>query len=72
LRGFKPQGPDAAKLVSILAYSLKEGDEYTAKVIRNGKPIDLKGKIKLNLVDANSIQYTDKSKAKLKEQWLYN
>jgi len=72
LRGFKPEGADSGKLVSILAFNLKEGDEYTAKVIRNGKTIDLKGKVKLNQVDGNKIEFTDKSKAKLKDQWLYN
>ncbi|MDZ7614764.1 MAG: hypothetical protein U5K51_14490 [Flavobacteriaceae bacterium] len=72
LRGFKPQGPDAAKLVSILGYDQKEGAEYTAKVIRNGKPLDLKGKVKLNLVDGNLITFVDSSKLEAKNQWLYN
>lgn len=72
LRGVKPEGAESGKLASILAYNLKDGDEYTAKVIRNGKTIDLKGKVKLNQVDGNKIEFTDKSKAKLKDQWLKN
>jgi hypothetical protein len=72
LRGVKPEGAESGKLASILAYNLKDGDEYTAKVIRNGKTIDLKGKVKLNRVDGNKIEFTDKSKAILKDQWLKN
>lgn len=72
LRGIKPEGPDSGKLASILAFNLKDGADYTAKVIRNGKTIDLKGKVKLNQVDGNKIEFTDASKSKLKDQWLYN
>ncbi len=72
LRGIKPEGSESGKLTSILAYNLKDGDEYTAKVIRNGKTIDLKGKVKLNQVDGNKIEFTDKSKVVLKDQWLKN
>ncbi|MBX7043877.1 MAG: peptidase M61 [Ignavibacteria bacterium] len=71
LRGVKPEGAESGKLASILAYNLKDGDEYTAKVIRNGEPIELRGKVKLNQVDGNKIEFTDKSKAVLKDQWLY-
>ncbi len=72
LRGVKPEGAESGKLASILAYNLKDGDEYTAKVIRNGETIELKGKVKLNQADGNKIEFTDKSKAKLKDQWLKN
>jgi predicted metalloprotease with PDZ domain len=72
LRGVKPEGAESGKLASILAYNLKDGDEYTAKVVRNGKTIDLKGRVKLNQVDGNKLEFTDKSKAILKDQWLKN
>ena len=72
LRGVKPEGSESGKLASILAFNLKDGDEYTAKVVRNGKTLDLKGKVKLNQVDGNKIEFTDKSKAVLKDQWLKN
>jgi predicted metalloprotease with PDZ domain len=72
LRGVKPEGADSGKLASILAFNLSDGLDYTAKVIRNGKTIDLKGKVKLNQVDGIKILFTDKSKSKLKDQWLYN
>jgi len=72
LRGVKLEGSESGKIASILAFNLSDGLDYTAKVIRNGKTIDLKGKVKLNLVDGIKIEFTDQSKAKLKDQWLYN
>jgi predicted metalloprotease with PDZ domain len=66
------EGSEAAKLVTILGYKLKEGNPYTAKVIRNGKTVDLNGTVKLNHVDAEKLRFTDASKTALKEQWLKN
>jgi predicted metalloprotease with PDZ domain len=66
------EGSEAAKLVTILGYKLKEGNPYTAKVIRNGKTVDLNGTVKLNYVDAEKFRFTDPSKTALKEQWLKN
>lgn len=70
MNGFAMQGPDIGKYVSIIGYKLKEGNPFTAKVIRNGQTVDLKGTVKLNYVDGQRYMFRDASKAGLKEQWL--
>lgn len=71
LKGVRIEGAEIGKIIAIMGYSLKENDDYFAKVIRNGKTIDLKGKVKLNQVDGIKIKFTDPSKTELKNQWLY-
>ena len=70
LNGARIEGSEAGKTVAIMGYKLTAGNPYTAKVIRNGETLDLKGTVKLNMVDAEKFQFKDASKAKLKEQWL--
>jgi predicted metalloprotease with PDZ domain len=48
----------------------KENDLISLKVKREGKTIDLKGKVKLSFQESNNYQATDVSKKSLKEAWL--
>lgn len=70
--GVRIEGSEAGKLVAIMGYKLTEGNPYTAKVIRNGETLELKGIVKLNLVDAERFHFSDDSKTMLNEQWLRN
>jgi predicted metalloprotease with PDZ domain len=72
MNGVRIEGPDAAKILVIMGYKLTEGNPYMAKVIRNGKTVDLKGSVKLNKVDAEKLRFADASKTALKDQWLKN
>jgi predicted metalloprotease with PDZ domain len=70
MNGQRIEGSEAGKIVAIMGYKLKEGSPYTAKVMRNGKIIDLQGTVKLNQVDAQQLRFRDASKTYLKDQWL--
>lgn len=70
-KGYKLEGPNLEKLITIMGLGLVEGDDFSAKVIRNGKLVELKGKVKLNYVDGNKIDFVDPSKLTQKNQWLY-
>jgi predicted metalloprotease with PDZ domain len=48
----------------------KEDDKISLKIKREGKMIDLKGKVKLSFQESNSYQVKDESKKALKEAWL--
>ena len=48
----------------------KEGDAITMKIKRDGKEMDIKGKVKLPTEDTEGFHATDASKTKLKEAWL--
>ncbi|RWX02432.1 M61 family metallopeptidase [Flavobacterium cerinum] len=48
----------------------KEGDAITMKIKRDGKEMDIKGKVKLPSEEAEGFHATDASKTKLKEAWL--
>ncbi len=48
----------------------KENDLISLKIKREGKIIDLKGKVKLSFQESNNYQATDESKKLLKEAWL--
>lgn len=48
----------------------KDGDATTINILRNGKALTLKGKVKLSYQDSEGLQATDTSKTKLKEAWL--
>lgn len=48
----------------------KEGDAITMKIKRDGKEMEIKGKVKLPTEDTEGYHATDTSKTKLKEAWL--
>ena len=54
----------------MMSMGLKDGDEITFKVKRDGKELTLKGTTKIPTEQAEGYQATDASKAKLKEAWL--
>lgn len=70
--GFNGQAFDASDPTKILmaGFGLEEGSEGVMKVRRDGKEMDLKGKIKLNYEDGLGYKATDASKAALRNAWL--
>ncbi len=48
----------------------KEGDNITMKINRDGKDMDISGKVKLEFQDAEGYMATDHTKDKLREAWL--
>jgi predicted metalloprotease with PDZ domain len=48
----------------------KEGDAITMKIVRDGKPMTIKGKIKVDYEDTAGYMAVDNTKAKLREAWL--
>jgi predicted metalloprotease with PDZ domain len=58
--------------VLLLGYGMEEDEPVSIKVNRKGQVIELSGKAKLNYVDGQGLQYTDKSKQALHDAWLKN
>lgn len=56
--------------VFIAGLGFEEGEDVLMKVKRNGREVMLKGKARLNYVEANGYRFTDQSKASLKNAWL--
>lgn len=54
----------------MLGYGLEEGSPVSMKILRGGKPQELKGSVKLNYRDGQGFRFSDKTKTKLKEDWL--
>ncbi len=54
----------------IAGYGLEEGKPVKVKVERDGKEIELTGKVRLNYRDAPGYKFADQSKRDLKEAWL--
>ena len=50
--------------------SFKEGENITVKISRDGKELDLTGKIVLPKTEKDGFMATDKSKESLKNAWL--
>ncbi len=58
--------------VLIAGYGLEENQDITLKIRRDGQIRELKGKAKLNYVDAMGYKFTDPAKTALKNAWLKN
>lgn len=71
LNGTVVDGNDLNKIL-MPVYKLQEGQNFTAIVNRNGRKIELKGKVKLNQVDGQGLIFIDNSKNIIKNQWLKN
>lgn len=56
----------------MLGYQLTEGAAVTMEILRAGKKILLKGKVKLNYNDEPGFRFSDHSKLQLKNSWLKN
>lgn len=54
----------------LLGLDFMEGDPVTMTILRNGKPLTLSGKAKLNYIDSDGFRFEDKTKLKLKNSWL--
>jgi S1-C subfamily serine protease len=72
LLGFNGQAFNASDPTKVLmaGFGLEEGSEGVMKVRRDGKEVELKGKIKLNYEDGLGYKVTDASKTALKNAWL--
>lgn len=69
LNGSKIDGNDITKVI-LPMYKLKDGEPYTAKVLRNGQEVNLKGNVKLNYIDGPGYVFKNPAKESLKNKWL--
>ena len=72
LLSFNGQVFDASDPTKVLmsGVGVEEGSEGVMKIRRDGKEMELKGKVKLNYEDGLGYKVTDPSKAALKNAWL--
>ncbi|PZF71639.1 M61 family metallopeptidase [Taibaiella soli] len=66
-QNFDPNDGTASLL---MGYNLEEGSDVIMSIIRNSKPMTLKGKVKLNYTDGPGYRFDNKAKEQLKNAWL--
>lgn len=66
LNGF-PFSADDGSASLMLGYGLEENSTVTLKILRDGKPMEIKGPVKLNYEDGPGFRFSDKSKLQLKD-----
>jgi predicted metalloprotease with PDZ domain len=54
----------------LLGMGLEEGEAVRITILRNGKQMEIKGKVKLNYMDADGFRFRDNTKLNLKNSWL--
>ncbi len=69
LEGNRVNGGELNKFLMTI-YKLQEGKPFAAKVMRNGKEVNLKGDVKLNYIDGPGFVISNPAKESLKNKWL--
>ncbi|WP_316818317.1 hypothetical protein [Pedobacter nyackensis] len=67
-----PFVPEDGPASLMLGYGLEEGAPVLLKILRDNKPIEIKGTVKLNYIDGQGFRFEDPAKLMLKNAWLKN
>lgn len=65
-----PFNPDDGSEALLLGYDLEEGAPVKIDIIRDGKPMEIEGTVKLNYAEGNSYRFVNKDRQQLKDSWL--
>lgn len=71
MNGLEFNAEDGSSAI-MLGYGLKEDAPVSIEILRDGKPVVLKGTVKLNYTDQAGFRFSDQSKLQLKHSWLKN
>lgn len=69
MNGIPFNGEDGSAAL-MMGYGLIEDSPITLEIIRDGKNMTIKGKVKLNYADGPSYRFNDPAKSALKNTWL--
>lgn len=64
--------PEDGSASLMLGYGLEQGVPVSLKILREGKPMEIKGKVQLNYSDGQGFRFTDFSRLSIKNAWLKN
>ncbi len=65
-----PMYEEEPMLVMLKGYELQEGAPVSFDILRGGKPMSIKGTVKLNYIDGDGFRPIDDSLKALREAWL--